>query len=243
MLKLALALAVITTLALPAFAAESPSAATPAPYVATYAVSYRSFGVGELHFELRRETAERFVFEVRASPHLLARLFVGRRALERSVMEIDGEGVRPLSWFVEDGKSGDGKDAGLEYDWVEGKARGIVEGKRLDLPTEEGLQDRTSLQIAVMTALLRGEEPGTISVIDRDQVKHYSYNRQGTERIRTEAGEFETLLYISTRAGSSRLSRVWHAPAFGFIPVRAEQLRKGKVETVMELLRYERRED
>jgi hypothetical protein len=237
-LKLVIALITFAALTLPAY-----GAVTPEPYIATYAVSYRGFSVGELRFELRSEEPERFVLEVQASPHLLARIFVGRKALERSVMQIDAEGVRPLSWFVEDGKSGNRKDGELDYDWDKGRVSGIVEGKQLVLPTEAGLQDRTSLQVAVMTKLLRGEEPGAISVLDSDRVRHYSYDRLGVERIRTEAGEFETVLYVSTRIGSSRLSRVWHAPSLGYIPVRAEQRRNGKVETVMELVRVERQGD
>jgi hypothetical protein len=36
------------------------------------------------------------------------------------------------------------------------------------------------------------------------------------------------------------VSRVWHAAALGQVPVRAEQVRKGKVETVMELIELDR---
>jgi hypothetical protein len=184
-----------------------------------------------------------YVYESHAEPSLLARLVVSSQAVERSVMQIDGNGVQPLYWFLEDGESGHEDDGVLEFAWEKERISGEVEGERVELPTEPGLQDRLSIQIEVMTALLRDREPGTIPMISKDKVKPYSYTPAGTERIATKMGEFETVIYESTRPGSSRLSRIWHAPALGYIPVRAVQLRKGNVETVMELVKVKRKGD
>ncbi len=213
---------------LPAMAAAS---VVPIPFSATYNVSFRGINAGELHTTLRPEASGEYIYETRANPRPLARLFVSRKAVERSMMRIDESGVRPISWFSDDGRSE--RDT-LEFAWGVEKVSGTVDGKRVELSTEPMLQDRLSMQIAVITALLRGEEPESISMVD-DRIKQYSYIRVGTERIRTSAGEFEAVLYESTRPGSSRLARFWHSPELGYIPVRAEQLRKGKVETVMEL--------
>lgn len=232
MLRLALALITAATLATP-----DAEPVTPAPYAATYAVSYRGLNAGLVHFELRAEGAGKFVYETRADPSLLARIIVGSKAVERSVMRIDAGGVRPLSWYLNDGKPGAERDGALAFDWAAKRVSGTVEGERIALPTEPGLQDRLSFQVAVMTALLRAREPGTLAMIDHDRIKRYSYRRVGAVRIKTQAGEFDTILYESTRPGSIRVSRVWHAPTLGYIPVRAEQMRDGKVETVMELVK------
>lgn len=240
MLRLAVALIVLAAMLTPFAEAATPA---PAPYAATYTVSYRGINAGLIHFELRPGEPGQFVYETRADPVLLARIVVSRKAVERSVMRIDANGVRPLSWFLDDGRSGDANDGALEFAWDEERVSGTLNGEAVVLPTEPGLQDRLSIQIAVLTALLRGHEPGTIPLVAEDQIKRYSYTRAGAEKITTKAGEFETVLYESTRPGSSRLSRIWHAPALGYIPVRAEQVRKGKVETVMELVKVERRVD
>jgi hypothetical protein len=210
--------------------------ATPAPFTASYAVAYRGLNAGLLHFELRSEEPGIFIYETRAEPSLLARFLVGGAAVERSIMRIDANGVRPLSWFVEDGKAGKKQDGDLVFAWDEGKVSGTVKGQPVELRTVPGLQERLSIQIAVMTFLLRADEPGTIPMISDDEVKRYSYTRAGSGLIRTKMGEFATVLYESTRPGSSRVSRFWHAPTLGYIPVRAEQIRDGKVETVMELV-------
>jgi len=212
----------------------------PAPYTATYSVSYQGITAGQLHFELRADEDGRFVYETHATPGLLASFLVSRKAIERSIIRIDADGVRPLFWFLDDGKSGKENDGALIFAWDEKRVTGTVQGERVDLPTEPGLQDRLSFQVAAMTALWRGREPGTIPVLDDNRIKPYSYIRQGAARIKTPAGEFETVLYESTRPRSKRLSRIWHAPAIGYIPVRFERLNRGKVETVMELVSVER---
>jgi hypothetical protein len=195
---------------------------------------------GQLHSTLRSEAPGEFVYETRAKPSMLASFVVSSKAVERSVMHIDGSGVRPLSWFTDDGKSGNDRDGALKFAWDEERVSGIVEGKWIELPTEPRLQDRLSMQIAVITALQRADKLDTIFMIDDEKIKRYNYKRAGTAKIKTKAGEFETILYESSRPGSSRISRVWHAPALGYLPVRAEQVRNGKVETVMELVRVER---
>jgi hypothetical protein len=237
MMRLVLVLLAAAVVMLPAMAT---AAASPAPFSATYSVKFRGINAGQLHSTLSRAAGE-FVYETRAKPVGLARLVVSSKAVERSVMRIDNSGVRPLSWFSNDGKAGSERDGALEFAWDQERVSGMVEGKSVDFPTEPTLQDRLSVQVAVITALLRAEEFGNVAIVD-DEIKQYSYRRAGTERIRTKAGEFETIVYESTRPGSSRVSRFWHAPALGYVPVRAEQVHKGRVETVMELLNMEQME-
>ena len=72
-----------------------------------------------------------------------------------------------------------------------------------------------------------------------DKTREYTYKRGDTEQLDTKIGKLETVIYESTRPGSNRVSKVWHAPKLEYLPVRAEQIRKGKVETVMQLVGYD----
>lgn len=222
----------LLTIATPVLAAEPT---LPEPFTAIYKVSYRGFQVGLLHFDLSINEEGAYVYETRAEPGLLARLLVSSKALERTVMQIDEQGVRPLVWFTEDGTSGTGKDGKLVFDWEAQKVSGTLDGERIDLPIEPGLQDRLSMQISVMTALLRGKAPGSISLVDDNRIKDYSYTRVGPAQISTAAGRFETVQFKSTRSGSSRVKHIWHAPVLGCLPVRVEQFKNGKSDTLMEL--------
>ncbi|HLS81970.1 MAG TPA: DUF3108 domain-containing protein [Steroidobacter sp.] len=217
-------------------AMHTPLADTPAPspFTATYEVTYRGMRAGSLKFVFARGEDGRYTFETRAEPSLLARLLVSPAAVERSTMQIGPQGVRPLEWRLDDGRSGS-RDGRLEFEWERGVAQGVIEGQRVELQIEPGVQDRSSIQIAVSAALLRGQEPGTVPMIDEDRIKHYTYARKEQVVLDTPFGRLDTILYESTRPGSSRVSRLWLAPQLDYAPARVEQIRKGKVETVMVL--------
>lgn len=212
----------------------------PKPFTATYEVSYRGMRAGSLTFKLSRDSATgRYTYETTANPSMLARIVVSSAALERSVMEIGPDGVRPVEWHLDDGKSGTAKDGKLNFDWASNVVTGEIESERIELPLEPGLQDRLSIQIDVVTSLLRGEEPGTIPLIDDNRVKRYSYVKKETTAVETKLGKLDTVVYESTREGSNRQSRFWLVPKMEYLAARAEQIRKGKVETVMVLTKVE----
>lgn len=92
------------------------------------------------------------------------------------------------------------------------------------------------MQVAVLVALQNEAQPDAINLIDGERIKQYSYELKGEQHVSTDAGSYDTIIYESTREGSSRMKRVYHSPELGYIPVRVEDLRKGRVETVMELV-------
>lgn len=213
----------------------------PTPFTVTLSAEFRGLSAGKLIFSFSHDAVTgQYTYETRANPSTLARLIVSRDALERSVMTIDDHGVHPVHWKVEDGKSGTKEDGELTFDATAGRVRGRLKNKEVDLPLEAGVQDRISVQIAIMTALVRGVEPGTIPMVDDDHIKYYLYRKKATETLDTKIGKLETVIYEGTREGSNRVSRFWLAPSLGYAPVRAEQERKGKVETVMTLLELTR---
>lgn len=224
--------------------AEASAAATaPKPFTATYAVSFRGIEGGTLRMELRHDVRSgHYIFETSADPSVLARLFVSREASERSVLEMTPQGMRPISWEADDGKSGNKGDGRLQFNWETKTVTGTFEGKPVSLALEPGVLDRQSIQIGAMAALLSGQEPGTIAMVNGDNIRHYTYTRGKTETMDTKLGRLEAIIYESTRPNSNRVSRVWHAPALEYLPVRAEQVRKGRVETVMTLVAVERGE-
>lgn len=210
------------------------------PSVATYSVEYRGIDAGTIAFSLSTPEPGRFTYESRSNAKGMARLVIRNEVHEASTFIVTGGRIQPQSYLLDDGSKDTAKDTRLEFDWSAGVARGEHENQPLELKLAPGLQDRMSVQILVMQQLAQGEEPGSLDFIDRDEVKAYRYTREGTARLATPAGEVDTVIYSSTREGSSRVSRIWYAPSLGYTPVRAEQVRRGKVETVLELVKLER---
>jgi hypothetical protein len=234
---------VFTGFALLLLAVISSARATPTvpqPFVASYAVTYRGLSGGTLRMEWRQDGQNRYVFETSAKPSTLARLIISSDAFERTTLELTPQGLRPLTWEANDGRSGAKGDGKLQFDWNTNTVSGTYEGQPVKLALEPGMQDRLSIQIGVMAALAAGAEPGTIAMVNGDNIRHYTYTRGKTETLQSELGPLETVVYESTRPNSNRLSRVWHAPSLEYLPARAEQIRKGKVETVMTLISVEK---
>jgi hypothetical protein len=238
------ALAACAALGAPAFAAE-PRDAVPAPpkshgaargthaqssltpHVVTYRVAFKGMAAGDLELHLTRVDGDTWRYETRPRPSVLARLAVSAAARERGTFEVGPRGVRPLDYSLDDGAEGRGRDeASLEYDYAAGRVRGWARGEPLDLELAPGLQDPLSIRAAILLDLLAGRELGEYRMIDGRQVRTYVYRRVGTERLKTAAGEVETVVYTSSRKGADERARTWkywYAPSLGWIPVRIEQ--------------------
>ncbi|MET0986377.1 MAG: DUF3108 domain-containing protein [Steroidobacteraceae bacterium] len=206
------------------------------PFKATYAVTYRGLRAGNIIFELTRDANGQYVYHSVVQPSMLARMIISPQATEMTRFALTEDGVHPLEWKLDDGESGSEQDGKVTFDVGTQRAQGVIKDKKVDFPLEPHLQDRLSVQMEVIHLLLEGAEPGEIPLVDDERIKRYNYKRTKTEPLKTPVGEFSTIVYESTRPGSKRISRMWHAPALGYIPIRAEQVRDGKVETTMHLV-------
>lgn len=201
----------------------------------TYSVTFRGIRAGTLDFNLRKNE-DHYVYESIAHPRGLARIVVNDKVREASEFTLRDGVIVPRYYELDDGSARDNDDTRLRFDWSAGKAHGTHEGKPLEISLAPGVQDRMSAQVIVMQRLQAGDAVETISFIDRDELKEYGYRRVREETIKTAVGQVEAVVIESSRAGSNRVSRIWYAPSLGFVPVRGEQERKGKVETVFEIV-------
>ncbi len=235
-------LAGLLALVLLAVAAVARSADAPLePFVADYVVRYRGMAVGTSRLELRRGLqAGRWIIETRSDATGLARLLASGTLVQRSSFELDGGAIRPRDYLLDDGTAKSGEDVSLEFDWLAGRVRGTAEDAAVDVPLEPGLQDAASIQALVLARLRAGTEPGDIAMIEKDYVKHYRYALLRRERIPTAIGELDTVVYRSSREGSSRETLFWYAPALGYAMVQAEQRRDGKRALQTFIRRFER---
>jgi len=242
---LALALGAAFTPPSPAFAAnqdrpeQKGTALT--PYKARYQVSYRGLSGGQIESSLRRGTTpEQWIYETRAHPNLFGRIAVSDQAHELGTMQISGGDVRPLTFVFDDGTSASEKDVRLAFDWSANLLKGQAEHGPFEMAVTPGTQDTASVQAAMIVELLAGREPRGFRIVTGDKLRDYRYWSEGRATIETPYGKFDTVVWANQRDGSSRVTRVWHAPALGYVPVQAIQFRKGKAETQMRLVGLER---
>jgi hypothetical protein len=217
------------------------AAATLQPYKARYQVHYRGLSGGQIESSLSRgSTAGEWLYETRAFPSLLGRVAVSSQARERSVMQVTAGGVRPMTFDFNDGSASSTKDVRFKFDWAAGHVRGEAEGVPFEMPVVPGTQDTASVQAAVIIELLAGRAPQVIPILTGRKLRDYRYWSEGKATIMTPFGQFDTVVWANQRDGSSRVTKVWHAPALGYVPVQAVQYRKGQAETQMKLLALKR---
>jgi hypothetical protein len=218
-----------------AFAADCPQ-----PFRITFAVEWRGMSAGTSTLELTRKGTNEYVYRSSNTARGLFRLALPDTITQTSTFSIlDGQ-VIPSVYVGDDGSSDTSRDVSLQFDWKANKVTGTAEDKPVDQPLTPGVQDSLSVQIALMCALAAGKAPDSFRLIDKNEVKEYQYTREGEATLDTPAGKLETVIYKSQKAGSSRATRMWIAPSLGFLPVRAEQEKRGKRELQLTLRSVER---
>lgn len=234
----ALAAALVALLPRPATAAAEPAMVR--PFVARFAVSWKGLGAATMTLELRETSPGRFTYTSTSVARGLMRAVYAQEATQVSRLEfVDGR-VRPLEFRANDGTGAADKTIAIQFDWAAGRATGTAETRPVDLALKPGVQDAMSSQVALIAELVAGRDPSGFTLVDEDQLKEYVYVTEGPQRIETVAGTLDTVVYVSRRRGSERLTRVWYAKELGFVPVRAERIRKGKPELSMRLLELRR---
>jgi hypothetical protein len=215
--------------------AASPAAADAlTPFTASYSWSWHGAVIAVSTLKLEQRQGDTWIYSSSSEPHGLGNLYPMRPKL-RSVLRVTDQGVQPLSYHATDGTSANERGADVTFDWDSGRASGVYEGVKVDLPLKSGLQDDLSIQIALLYALRQGRAPGDLSMIDKNSIRDYSYLREGTQTIDTKLGRIDTVVYASHHPGSPRVTRFWCAPSRGYVPVRVEQKRIDSVEWTLEI--------
>jgi hypothetical protein len=211
------------------------------PYKARYRVGYKAIPGGEIEASFRPGPKPGiWIYESRAFPNLLGRVIVSSAALERSTMEITERGVRPLSLDFNDGSDDKADDIRLAYDWSRNRVSGEVNGAPFEQTIEPGTQDTASVQAAMITELLAGRSPTGFPILTGKKLRDYRYWQDKTERVQTAIGEFDAVVWASTREGSKRIVKVWHVPELGYVPVKATQFLKDKPQVHMNIVSLDR---
>jgi hypothetical protein len=209
------------------------------PFTASYTFDWRGMDAGSATFTLQKVSEQEWTYRSRTEPHGLFSLVSAANATLQSRMSVGPAGVRPQVFLASEGSAGH-RVADLSFDWDHQRVTGTAEGQAIDMPLKPGVQDDLSVQVALMFALATGTTPNGFSVFDKSGIRDYEYTREATETLHTPLGDIATVIYRSHRAGSPRSTRFWCAPAYGYIPMRAQQRREERVEWTMDLRTLQR---
>ena len=202
------------------------------PFRATYLIDWKGMTAGTSTLELRRSGGDSYVYSSVNVARGVFRMAIGDAITSESTFRVTDGRIVPMSFRGSDEKE---RPVQLEFDWVRKRVTGVAKGHDVDLELRDGTQDPMTMQLASLRSLAAGALQSSVSLVDSDKIKEYELRREGTAQIETGLGTLDTVIYTSQRAGGDRVTRTWVAPALGYLPVKAERLRKNKVEFTMRI--------
>jgi len=218
-------------------AQPTPAAAEPAPFVATYTISWHGVPAGSSTLELRKTAPQLYLYTSTDRAYGVFRLAFPHPLRQSSRLQIaDGE-VEPLAFQT----GGTGNDVTAQFDWSAGRVTGMAKGKLLDLKLQPGTQDPLSVQIAIMLKLEARNPPDSFWMLNTDEIDRFQYVRHEETTLDTPVGKLHTILYTSHAPGTQKTTYLWLAPALDYMPARAEQHVKGSTQVALEIEAFARK--
>jgi hypothetical protein len=195
------------------------------PFNASYSVTSHGFSAGSAEVQLQRLADGNWSYQSRIRASFMAMFFDAPAEVSRSLFSIQDGHVIPRQFTAEDRSSA--KDQSLILDWERGRVTGVFERTPVDLPTQPGLLDNYSVQLALMNELMAGRTPQRFVLVEKGRIREYTYAMETSETLRTALGEQRTVVYRATRPGSNKSTLFWCAPDLGYLPLKVER-RAGK---------------
>jgi len=204
------------------------------PFEVSYDVTWHGVTVAQSVLTLVHGDSGTWVYSEKNKVSGLLKLFATVTQASQSVMRVTDAGVQPLTYKVLTADTPAPADVHLTFEWPAGHVTGQYESSLVDLPVPPGTQDGLSVQIALVFELIRGHTPQEVTVLDGTSTRQYTYTREQEEVLDTKMGRVATVIYKSSKVNSSKVTRLWCAPDYGYVPMRVEQRTEdGKVFEVV----------
>jgi hypothetical protein len=203
-----------------------------------YSVQWGGVSLGDGVITLKPVGGDCFEYKSETDPIAIVRWTYGSPSEFSRFCVRDGE-VYPSHFEYRNGKSDD--NFTLDFDAARQRAKTMKGGEIHEINVPEPVYDRFSLQEAVRLWVARnagrlGSERDFTFLEDKNTLKTYRFRIQRTEKVKTPAGTFDTLL-VERIDNPKKSYRYWLAPAREYAPVKIEHIHKGKTELQMALER------
>lgn len=202
-------------------AALGARAEPPASVEVTYELRRNDSAIADVVERLEFSAGNYRLTETWKGRGLYALLGSARRVSQGTLTDHE---LRPREFFDERS----GRDtARAWFDWKAMTLTMQYKGERKTEPLHRDGQDRLSFLLAL--SLLPGSAQHTASyhIADGKGISHHRYELQGEERIRTPAGEFDSVRVARVRKPNDKDSvELWLAAKLGYIPVRVLDIEK-----------------
>lgn len=204
------------------------------PFEASYSLNYKGLNAAITTLTLTRMDGDRWMYRSSAEARGIFRALPIDNPAQSSEMRISAAGVQPLNFSQRNG-TGNDRAIDLHFNWDNSRVQGMMEDKPVDETVPPDTQDDLSVQIALMSALARGQDSGTLHTFGDRGLREYRFRAEGEAMLHTAVGDVSTRIFVTERSGSPRVTRYWCATNYGYLPVRVQQQRLDELEWTLEI--------
>lgn len=198
--------------AAPAFAAE------PASVHASYDVYKDGLKVGQMDETYTRDK-NRYTLTSTTTPVGLLAAFRPEKIFINSSGLIGKQGLQPLL-FTHKRERNESRDSRAEFDWDAKQLALVQQTQRTVVALPDGTQDRLSAMYQFMFLSLQSATTLDFAMTNGNKLDNYHYTLTPGQKLKTPAGEFNTLYLDSqAKAGESR-TEIWLATQHHNLPCK-----------------------
>ena len=147
---------------------------------------------------------------------------------ETSWLTIHNGDVQPQKYRYSRNGMGKSKKIKHDFDWT----THVVTGSDRDTPVKltliQGVQDKSSYQLALQRDIARGETSMSYQVLDGDELDTYDFRVLGEESVDTKVGTVDAIKVERVRdpTQSKRKTILWFAKDWDYLLIRLQQVEK-----------------
>lgn len=200
--------------------------AAPDAFQATYSVSAKGLGVGQMTAKLEYANGN-YTYAKLTKPNALVAFFSGDTLVERSNGQREGDKLIPSNYSQHhQSKRKERKD---DFSFITPtQVKGSYNGTSYEINVPAGTLDMASLELYLMDAL-KENKPLNYQVVARGKLQDYRLNKVGKERISVPAGDYECEKLEVQHADKERQTTLWLAPALHYAIVQIRHVENSDV--------------
>ncbi len=204
--------------------------AIPTTFEANYSVAKGSMTLGNLHTSLKVRDG-RYSYHKYTKATGLAALLTGIKITENTDGQISGQNIQPNSYLFN--KSQHSKSKIDKVQFSGNSASGSYKGKPYTLTVANNTQDRASLELVLARDVALNKAQLSYTVVESAKKKQYTFQKLGSEQLKTPVGTFNTIKVKVLRSGNKRETIFWLAKETDYMPVKIRHREKNDVITTV----------
>ncbi len=192
--------------------------ALPKAFNAEYDVSKSGFSLGTMQASLNYQ-GNQYHYHKLTKAKGLAAILSGDTLTENSDGIVQGESLIPKSYLRHHiSKRKDKKD---QFHFKTATSvQGNYDNKAYQLTVPANTSDLSLLELRLMQDIAAGKTQTKYNIVDRGELKQYSFNRLGTVTLKLKTGSYACEKVRVSRKNNKRQTTLWLAKALDYLPVR-----------------------